>query len=81
MGSVLQGTKRLPLTERTIPMKGWGFVSLCLMSSLTSVWHISEKIPEENEGRNFEEPSDVNFRVARLSLAVLEKWKYNVCAL
>ena len=39
------------------------------MSSLTSVWHTSEKIPEKNEGRNFEELLVVisDFRLALLA--------------
>ena len=43
------------------------------MSFLTSVWHTSEKIPEKNEGRNFEELLVVisDFRLALI--AVLEK--------
>ena len=43
------------------------------MSSLTFVWHISEKIPEKNEGLNFEELLVVisDFRLALI--AVLEK--------
>ena len=43
------------------------------MSSLTSVWHTSEKIPEKNEGRKFEELLVVisDFRLALI--AVLEK--------